>query len=90
MSNQEILDLLKDAISQLEPRHAPRARALELDSSLVDLGLDSLCITAAAGMIERQLNIQLPDEEVAALFDVPSFITAVRRQLPRRSQELAV
>jgi acyl carrier protein len=81
MSNQEILNLLRCALSEVAPRHAHAAQGLHLESSLIDLGLDSLCVTAMAGHVEDILDIQLPDDELASVLDVPSFIAAVRRHL---------
>lgn len=81
MSDPDLLALLRNTLAHVEPRMAGLAAELGPESSLVDLGLDSLSIIAMAGHIERVLGISLPDEEVASVFDVGALLDLVKQQL---------
>jgi acyl carrier protein len=88
MPEHELIELLRATLARVEPRRAEAARGLVRESTLVGLGLDSLCVTAMAGQIEDRLDIILPDEEIAPVVDVGSFIDLIQRHI-RTSKERA-
>ena len=79
MTDDEILNLIKEALVSVSPEHADAA--LTLDSTLSQVGISSITALEIAGYIEEKLNVRLPDDELAPLNTIGGLVQLIRRQI---------
>ena len=77
MTDGEILSLIKEALASAAPERADVA--LNMDSTLGELGISSITALEIAGYIEEKLNIRLPDDELAPLNTIGGLVQLIRR-----------
>jgi acyl carrier protein len=65
MSDDQILNLIDTALTQVAPRKARTLRPLDPSASLADLGIDSLTAMELVGAVESRLGTTFADEELA-------------------------
>jgi acyl carrier protein len=76
MNDDEVLAVLKDALGDA----APEIKAsFTMQSTLADLGIDSIAALEMAGHVEHKLSIRLPDDELAHVNTIADLVKLVRR-----------
>ncbi len=65
-------------------KHVPRER-ITLDSSLQDLGFDSLDVITMLFELEKEFEISIPDEEARSVRSVRDIVEGVRKLLSATS-----
>lgn len=79
MNDDEVLLNLKEALGHA----APEVKAsLSMDSTLADLGIDSIVALEMAGHLENKLAIHFPDDELAQVNSIRDFVRLVRQSMP--------
>jgi acyl carrier protein len=82
MNDDEVLVSLREALRSA----APEVKAsLTMDSTLADLGIDSIAALEMAGHLENKLSIHFPDDELAQINSIRDFVVLVRRSVPGAS-----
>ena len=82
MSEQEIRELIKEAIHFAEPEMAKVE--LTAGSTLSDLGLGSVAALEVVGYLEDRLGIQIPDDQLAGLSSLETLERLIRSHVPER------
>lgn len=59
-----------------------KLESLTLDTKLADLNLDSIAVMESIAILEDQLNIRVPDEELARLTCLRDLETLIAKQRP--------
>jgi acyl carrier protein len=83
MNEEELLSLLRRALVKAEPRFAAIAGTLTLETYLADLGVDSLMLLNMLGVVEEQLDIEVPDDKMVAAQTVAEVAALIREQMGR-------
>jgi acyl carrier protein len=65
-------------------KHLPRER-ITLESSLQDLGFDSLDVITMLFELEKEFEISIPDEEARSVSSVRDIVAGVRKLLAASS-----
>lgn len=83
MTDEEILNLIGEALKEADPEKAALALsgAMTMESTLAQLGISSITALEIAGFIEERLDIRLPDDELAPLSTIGGLVGLIRRQL---------
>jgi acyl carrier protein len=79
MSDEEIIGLIKAAVSDTHPKPEKVLASFTPTSSLSDLGIDSVNALEMAGYVEDKLGLRFPDGELAHVDSIPSFVSLVKR-----------
>ncbi|RDH77615.1 acyl carrier protein [Mycolicibacterium moriokaense] len=82
-------DVERDIVDYLRAHHGVEADELTDDSTLEDLGLDSLGVLAIGDILERKYGISLDDERFAGVrtfSDFKKFVFLERTRRPSRGQ----
>ncbi|MBK6798425.1 MAG: acyl carrier protein [Acidobacteria bacterium] len=79
MTDEEVLGLIKEALEYSAPEHANVKMSME--STLGELGINSITALEIAGYIEDKLNIKLPDDELAPINTIGGLAELIRRQI---------
>ncbi len=69
-------------------KHLPRER-ITLESSLQDLGFDSLDLITMLFELENEFDISIPDDEARSVSRVRDIVEGVKRLLAATSTDLA-
>lgn len=80
MKEQEIRELIKEAIRFAEPELA--SVELTSGSTLSDLGLGSVAALEVVGYLEDKLGIQIPDDQLAGLSSLETLERLIRKHVP--------
>jgi acyl carrier protein len=67
MNETEILALVKDALAEVAPNRAAEFDAIDLNTKIRDLGIDSVAAMEMVGFVEEKLEVTFPDEDLAQL-----------------------
>lgn len=81
MTDIEILALIKEALNDVAPGREEDFARVTLESTIEDLGLDSIATMEMVGYLEEQVEATFPDEDlakVASIRDLTSLIRASR------------
>jgi len=79
MTNEEILNLLKEAFEFAAPDEASGIEAFNMESKLSEFGVNSIIALEMAGYIEEKLQIQFADDELAQIDNVKGFVELIRK-----------
>ncbi|AFY47233.1 acyl carrier protein [Nostoc sp. PCC 7524] len=79
MTNDEILDLLKEAFQVAAPEQAAAVDSLTMESMLGEFGVSSIIALEMAGYIEEKLEIQFPDDELDQISSIKSFVKLIQK-----------
>ena len=79
MTDDEILNLIKEALIHAAPEHA--GATLKMESTFGETGIASITQLEIAGFIEEKLDIRLPDDELAPLSTIGELVKLIRRQI---------
>jgi len=78
MDDAKILSLIQEALNDVAPgREADFAKAT-LDTTIDDLGLDSIATMEMVGYIEEQVETTFPDEDLAKVASLRDLTALVR------------
>ncbi len=69
-------------------KHIPRER-ITLDSSLQDLGFDSLDVITMLFELEKEFEIAIPDDEARSVTSVRGIVERIRKLLAAASTDSA-
>jgi len=88
-THREALGLVRQLARSLAAEEA--ASSLDLHSTLADSGLDSVTTLELVGLIEEELQVRFPDEEVTALRTVSELVELMVRatEAPDAAEPLA-
>ena len=81
MTDEKILDLLKEAFTFVAPDEAGNADSWTLDATLDEFGVSSIVAFEMAGYIEYKLKINFPDDELAQIFTIQGFVNLISQSL---------
>lgn len=64
MTDSEAIDIIRKALGEVAADRADDFANISLDVSIEDLDLDSVTTMEMVGVIEEELDIEFPDEEL--------------------------
>ncbi|MCB9777567.1 MAG: acyl carrier protein [Alphaproteobacteria bacterium] len=70
MTDAEILSLIQEALNDVAPGREADFAKVRLDSSIEELGLDSIATMEMVGYLEEKVDTTFPDEELAKVAKV--------------------
>jgi acyl carrier protein len=76
-SRAELLQIFRTAATEIVEKEFPN---LTENTKLSELGIDSLGMLEIVGSLERQLQVQIPDEALTGLQTVSDLIAAVEKR----------
>ena len=79
MDDQEILQLIREALDEVIPDQADRFQDIHLDTAIRDLGIDSLAAMEMVGAIEDRLARSLNEDELAKIKTLGGLAALIRR-----------
>ncbi|MEO0601665.1 MAG: acyl carrier protein [Myxococcota bacterium] len=63
-SDAEVMDLIKQALSQVDPKRQAEFTEISNDQEIAALGLDSIAIMEMVNFIEEKIDTTFPDNEL--------------------------
>jgi 8-amino-7-oxononanoate synthase/acyl carrier protein len=78
-TDQHLLSALRAAVYDVNPKELGE---LSVEMRISELGLDSVAMMEVIGLLEEQLSIRIPDEEIASLSTVDDLLALIRKRLP--------
>ena len=80
MQRTQLIKLFRDLASEIAEKDLS---FVQEESSIADLGIDSLAMLELVGTMERELRIRVPDELLVGLETVSQLLELVERRLPQ-------
>jgi acyl carrier protein len=74
----QLIRLFRDLASEIAERDLS---FVQEESSITELGIDSLAMLELVGSMERQLRIRVPDEQLVGLVTVRQLLELVERRM---------
>jgi len=81
MKQEDLLSLLRRALVAAEPRFEAVAGTVSWDTYLADLGVDSMMLLKMLGVVEEELDIEVPDDKMVQAQTVAEVASLIREQL---------
>ena len=81
LSDQEIIDLIREALLDMHPERAHEFEGITLDTTVQELYIDSISAVEMVGYIEGSIGCSFQSQGVAGvrkLADIAALIRAVR------------
>ena len=78
MQRLQLIRLFRDLASEIAERDLS---ALQEDSAITELGIDSLAMLELVGSMERQLRIRVPDEQLVGLMTVRELLELLESRI---------
>ena len=78
-SEEKILDLLRQAYRYALPDRPEAAKALRLDSTIDELGIESIAALEMTGFIEEKLDVQFQDSEIGSVRGMADLVRLIRK-----------
>lgn len=78
MKKLKLIDLFRDLASEIAEKDLS---SVHEDHTISELGIDSLAMLELVGTMERQLRIQVPDEQLVGLVTVRQLLELVEGRL---------
>ena len=78
MTRPEIITLFKTMASEIAEKDLGN---LAEDSVIADLGLDSLAMLELVGAMERELKIQVPDDQLVGISTVRQLVDLLEKRI---------
>jgi len=79
MDRTQLLEMFRSVAAEVAEKDFSR---LEEDSVSAGLGVDSLAMLEITGEMERELQIQVPDDELVGIQTVRQLLDLVEKRLP--------
>ena len=80
MTDDQIIELIRNALCQAAPKKAADFANLSLDQKLDSLGLDSIAIMEMVGFVEEHLDVTFDDEELTDVEHISDLANLIRNQ----------
>ena len=80
MDRTKLLEMFRSVAAEVAEKDFSR---LQEDSVIADLGVDSLAMLEITGEMERELRIQVPDDELVGIQTVRQLLDLVEKRLSR-------
>lgn len=81
MTDNEILDILKEAFTFAAPEETHMADRLSLEGTSEEFGISSIVAFEMAGYIEGKFNIQFADDELAQISTIKGFVDLIHQYI---------
>jgi 8-amino-7-oxononanoate synthase len=78
-TDQNLLSVVRAAVYDVNLKELGE---LSEEMRISELGLDSVAMMEVIGVLEENLSIRIPDEEIASLSKVGDLLTLIRKRLP--------
>ncbi len=78
MTNDEIMALIKQALSDVAPSRKADFASISADTKIEALGLDSISTMEMVNAIEEKIETTFPDEELAKVARIADLMGLVR------------
>lgn len=79
MTDEQILTLVTDALDEVAPGRSKELAGKGLQTSIRDLGIDSVATMEMVGCIEERLDVTFPDEELVSVNSLTDLAGMIRR-----------
>ena len=83
MSDEEILQLIREAVTEAMPELSSEVDKITFDTALTEAGLDSVALLEAAAFVEEKLDADFPDDKLAHVETVSDLASLVREHHSR-------
>jgi acyl carrier protein len=80
--DEKVIEILKEAVAFAKPAQKRLISTMSLDSSMSDLGIESIAALEMAGYVEEKLGIQFPDDELTSVQTLRGFAKLVQQYAP--------
>ena len=77
-SNDEILALIKRAVDDVAPGKVDSLNAATLNVSIRELGIDSVASMEMVSVVEEEIGVTFPDDELAGINTLADLVNLVR------------
>lgn len=78
MDNNELLGLIKDALTEVAPTRKKDFANVSLDTQIESLGLDSIATMEMVGFLEEQVDATFPDEDLTKVTSLGDLATLIK------------
>lgn len=78
MTDAETLALIKEALNDVAPGREEDFAKVTTETTIADLGLDSIATMEMVGYLEEKIEVTFPDEELAKVNSVSHLISLIR------------
>lgn len=78
MTKEELIATFQRIATEVAERKLPK---LEGKTVIADLGIDSLGMLEIVGAMERELKIQLPDDQLVGIQTVDDLVGVIQRRM---------
>ncbi len=82
MTDDQIIELIKNALCQAAPKKAADFANLTMEQKLDSLGLDSIAVMEMVGFVEEHLDVTFNDEELTDVEHIGDLANLIRAQAP--------
>ena len=79
MSDDKIIALLKQALDEVAPGKVEDVSSIDLNTKIRSVGIDSVATMEMVGVIEEEIEVTFPDEELAAVNTFGDLVTLIKR-----------
>lgn len=80
MNDDQILALIREALTSVAPQKKADFAKADLKTSIKALGLDSIATMEMVGVLEEKVGATFPDEDLATVASLGDLATLVRRK----------
>ena len=78
MSDEEILGLIREALLYVVPDKSDAVGAVDWNTTISGLGIDSIGLLEASAYIEEKVNATFPDDRLARVEKISDFADLIR------------
>lgn len=82
MDRAQLLDMFRKMATEIAEKDFSHVRE---DSVIADLGIDSLGMLELVGSMERELQVQIPDDELVGIQTVNQLLDLVQKRVPTQA-----
>lgn len=82
MSDDDILQLIRDALLYVVPDKADAVAGVGWDTPIAALGVDSIGLLEASAFIEEKVEATFPDDRLARVEKISDFAALIRDYVP--------
>lgn len=83
LADDSVLDLIREAYVHARPEMSHLKTKLTLESSVEELGIQSVAALEMAGYVEEQLDVQFADDELASINGIGDLARLIRSHAAR-------
>lgn len=86
ISDTQIVSLLRKAFAFAKPERSEAAGQLQLESTIDELGIESVSALEMTGFIEEELDIQFHDSELVKIHGMGDLAQLIRKHTAARQE----